>query len=730
MPVTTDTAPVTSEAFVSDLIVKLMHLFQYVGTARIRAGRDKALFLDAQSRRTLLGRFRAMPRDLWAAVMSRDPLAAQFHGAQAQALAAILDQCEACLAVGPFANLPSHVPSQVGHISISGMRDAGGVGPREYPFIRTEEWRQWAAGLSAAAGLVQAVTSEGFSGPLATRAEGLFVGALSSVSMADLSQKHPLFDLIVMSVAMTAMPVVPTLPPQARARLAGSPFMGVWTAMLFETGGPLDTSFLQASTTAAARSEAHVMAQLQSPLFKQMGYAARVTASLVDQAPFAAIDRLANQLCAYSQELLTQWERSPWYHPVPQNPRPADSGQGSDARPGALNERIWEYFRTFAFAAVATLNAIAEKELLDDYRQRILPRDLFGLCSTMLSACASLNFIVLEFSREGFGAYRQLLRNIMAYIQRQPAELQPEIDGLTANLYHAMPWIRVTEERSHLGGDGLRHPRRCSILFYMDWMEQLVPHLMEYTLSRFVLPVARVYTGQWARHEAPDLFETAHAVLLAMLDGPHQGLALELAPWYSRLLLDLYPDCLNAEQLRIAYTAAVVACSATHSLRLAWGLVQQLLSILDPLLSNRSGESEYAPQPATGPGQCEDHPRVLQDMTAREMFLALADQIQSLPVSLLPQWCELIEERLGWTSSWGTRRAVLETIQDHILNRVSAEKKFEMAQWTWRLLAEYNRSAAVSSHRASGSGSCEGDKPKERSPLPIDSRGHGAKPRL
>lgn len=55
-----------------------------------------------------------------------------------------------------------------------------------------------------------------------------------------------------------------------------------------------------------------------------------------------------------------------------------------------------------------------------------------------------------------------------------------------------------------------------------------------------------------------EAFESAHSVLLAIF-GKKKALAIDVAPWYSDLLLRSYPDQLSIPQLRLAY-ATMVGC--------------------------------------------------------------------------------------------------------------------------------------------------------------------------
>ena len=261
-----------------------------------------------------------------------------------------------------------------------------------------------------------------------------------------------MLNLITISVVTASIVVVPRLPPPDLSSLASSSFVHMWITMIFEDGGPLDNTFLQISTFAPTKAEALFISLTSSPLFEQMGFIARVMALLAEHAPFVISERLVHQLCSYSNELLIQWERSPWYYPNRQGSS-EDISQTSKGTTGtSLKYLLWQYFKTFIFTTTATSRSCSKESV---GRRLVGWIPLAKSCLICLQSCylhvVTSHFITLEFGREGFETYQTLLRRIMESSFGDPLLTPPLINKLVANLYHSMPWIRNSaEENSHL----------------------------------------------------------------------------------------------------------------------------------------------------------------------------------------------------------------------------------------------------------------------------------------
>ena len=93
--------PANSEASLSlDLAVNFMRLFQYIGVAQIRAGRYKLLLNDSALRSTFLGKFKAIPGDIWSLTFLSNNVA--LPEIQHNNLNTILDLCESYIYDQPY----------------------------------------------------------------------------------------------------------------------------------------------------------------------------------------------------------------------------------------------------------------------------------------------------------------------------------------------------------------------------------------------------------------------------------------------------------------------------------------------------------------------------------------------------------------------------------------------------------------------------------------------------
>ncbi|KAJ1915640.1 hypothetical protein H4219_004210 [Mycoemilia scoparia] len=662
-----------------EMAIKHVHMFQYIGISRIRAGRDNIIRQDAELRSTFFGKVRAIPGDIWSSAFETKP-GSKLPENQAGILNVILDQCQQYL-------IADNIISRSGIYGL--IQDKDNL-DSTIQLVATPDCHRFIASLLAITGLINAFHSEAYASLLTDRASDIFAKALSRLDSTMLFQNTPLSELLRIAVTTTAMIAVPILPRSYIKNLASSPFIHIWTSMIYEYNGPLDCSFLNVSTLSPIKGENIFMGQTTQHLYKQMGYAARVLSLLCRNTTFPLAEHITQRINCYSNELLVQWERSRWYTDHRQTPANPKSNDGNLSP--SINQILREYFKAYAFTTMVALDAIAASQLVDDYRIRTQQKSLFSILTLILSTASHLHFITLDVGRDGFEAYQSILRQIMAFLQR-PSTDKHLIDPYVRELYSTIPWIRTVVERSNYYPVDqqmvLSYPRMCTILFFMDWVDQLIPNLSEATVSNCVLPISQVFSDTWARHETPELFETSHAVMLGVLDSHGSKLSLAIVPWYAKRLIALYPYSINVDQLRIAFTASVSACTSAGNTDLAWSLIVNLLDVLDPLFDNKSFDSKPDPQANLPSCQVKNSSATTQ-VTRRELFLVLADQLQALHVSAFPSWRKLIEDRLERETSWGTQRAVLETIQDHVLGRVGAEKKFDASRWIWEMLRKYN----------------------------------------
>ncbi|KAJ1949073.1 hypothetical protein EC988_004916 [Linderina pennispora] len=246
---------------------------------------------------------------------------------------------------------------------------------------------------------------------------------------------------------------------------------------------------------------------------------------------------------------------------------------------------------------------------------------------------------------------------------------------------------------------GIHAVRSCVVLFYMDLLEHLVGRLANNTLMTMVLPLVTRYAGSNAlQYAGPDWFESAHAVVLAVLEAVNSedsavqaegewrraALVVEVVPWYTDLLLELYPGSgISGELLRIAYTAAVRAATA-HSApvlaqdadavpvnlgyALAWERVEALERKIDAHVRNT----------------------VTATVSRQELMLVLLELLTAVPLELLPKLMDKFWVRWEAEPEWAMRRALLDAAQDMVVERAELARKPALAMWTWKMRTEFN----------------------------------------
>ncbi|KAJ1910256.1 hypothetical protein LPJ71_003253 [Coemansia sp. S17] len=204
------------------------------------------------------------------------------------------------------------------------------------------------------------------------------------------------------------------------------------------------------------------------------------------------------------------------------------------------------------------------------------------------------------------------------------------------------------------------------VLFYLDFFEHLVPKLSAPVVSRLVALAARYVGSDVLVYPGPMWFESAHALILAVLESDTRHIAVETAPWYSDLVLDMYPDQgISADLLRISYTAAVRAIPG-HA---AWDRVLVLLRRADHYTSSGGVRGE------------------IYTVRRRELLLVAAELLTAVPAELLPQLMFELRSRLV-DEKWSIKRAVVDHCQDLVLVRADVARKPALSMWIWQLRAD------------------------------------------
>ncbi|KAJ1670139.1 hypothetical protein GGF38_001732 [Coemansia sp. RSA 25] len=231
--------------------------------------------------------------------------------------------------------------------------------------------------------------------------------------------------------------------------------------------------------------------------------------------------------------------------------------------------------------------------------------------------------------------------------------------------------------------------RSAVILFYLDLLEHLADRLSTHVVEHLVMPLAVRYSDEKAlEYPGPAWFESAHALILAVLEASSlSALAAEIAPWYSELVLSLYPDRgISADLLRISYTASVRASAAGgNNAVVAWDRVAALLRKTDTFDHSRAFISVAGA--AAGKVRME-----VWAARYRELLMAACELLTAAPLEMMSRLMDEVRKRvMVAVSSRATRRAVVEYCQEMVLVRADVARKPALSVWVWQLLTDVNQ---------------------------------------
>ncbi|KAJ2032525.1 hypothetical protein IWW57_000176 [Coemansia sp. S610] len=206
--------------------------------------------------------------------------------------------------------------------------------------------------------------------------------------------------------------------------------------------------------------------------------------------------------------------------------------------------------------------------------------------------------------------------------------------------------------------------RTAVVLFHLDIFEHMAASLSARTIDELVLPLAARYADRDVLvYPGAAWFESAHALILSVLESRSTHELPSLVVWYSDLVLDLYLDRLISPQLLcISYTAAV---HATSELSVAWERVNKLLVLVDGFTASGGvrGEIERAKR--------------------GELLVVVAELLGAVPLELLLQVMFELERRVGEGD-----HLLVDHCMEVVLDKVDLARKPVLTKWVWQLRAD------------------------------------------
>jgi len=210
----------------------------------------------------------------------------------------------------------------------------------------------------------------------------------------------------------------------------------------------------------------------------------------------------------------------------------------------------------------------------------------------ILDSYAYLFFITYKLGPGGFQVYEDLITMILTRMvisedvasrtissaepQQQQNEKEDGLSFVVDPRQHLLlnQTLKAMMPKAELGfHDPVLESRT---LFFMNMLERVMMVVEETFLERELLPMVYPYL---LKNDQKDLFESAHSVVMSVFL-TRKRISQQVGPFYSNLLIQHFPDQINIDQLRAAFTTMIRSLSETDD-ALAWLCVERLLERID-----------------------------------------------------------------------------------------------------------------------------------------------------
>ncbi|KAI8602978.1 hypothetical protein EDD21DRAFT_425652 [Dissophora ornata] len=314
---------------------------------------------------------------------------------------------------------------------------------------------------------------------------------------------------------------------------------------------------------------------VKGPLFTEMGRVARTVATLIEgMEDWRQIEGFLQKMNSFAVNIHVDWARCGLSRADSFLER-KDNEPGLDAETAKTMAMLFQVFKTVLFAYTMIFGSVVEKSSSAAVPSGLISR----LDYMMLDSYAYLYFITYKLGPGGFQVYEDLITSILTRMvtseeltapQRQQIQNQQGNEDNISRHMLLNKTLKAMMPRAELGFyDPVMESRT---LFFMNLLERVMITIEEGLLERQFLPMVYPYL---LKNDQRDLFESAHSVVMSVFL-TNKKIAKEVAPFYSNLLLQHFPDQINIDQLRAAFTTMIRSLSETED-ALAWLCVEKLL---------------------------------------------------------------------------------------------------------------------------------------------------------
>ncbi|KAF9192621.1 hypothetical protein BGZ51_005211 [Haplosporangium sp. Z 767] len=364
---------------------------------------------------------------------------------------------------------------------------------------------------------------------------------------------------------------------------------------------------------------------VKGPLFSEMGRAARTVATLIEgMDDWRQIEAVLQKMHSFAINIHVDWSRCELSQADSFVER-KDGQDGLDPETAKSMGMLFQMFKTVLFAYTMIFGSVVEKSTSEP-----VPAGLTAQLDYMiLDSYAYLFFTTYKLGPGGFQTYEDLITSIltrMIVVEEQQQLIQGSKDRNTTENNHTLlnKTLRMMMPRAELGfHDPVMESRT---LFFMNLLERVMIAIDEPFLENQILPMVYPYL---LKNDQRDLFESAHSVVMAVFL-TKKRIAKNVAPFYSNLLLQHFPDQITIDQLRAAFTTMIRSLSETED-ALAWLCVERLLEKIQ----------QYDDELAEAQVQAEQQAEVVQAIKKmqleQEKEKALVEVATSMHQNLNPQ---------------------------------------------------------------------------------------------
>lgn len=320
---------------------------------------------------------------------------------------------------------------------------------------------------------------------------------------------------------------------------------------------------------------------------------------------------------------------------------------------------LWQVLRKLLFGAVAILQAIVSRSLLDHHMLNVVAAS--GIATKSLHILRNFFFISSRNNNNAFQVYTFAYLTSIDTLSRNPLACE-------ALLQEIRPLENPTAPVTYLS--------RTLDLFYLNVAEHLPLVLSTAACEALIIKPATAYLSQDGpmTPSTVELFESSHSAILSVLSCPqHSPLTINITPFYIVRLFESFPQQISPRQFRVAYKTVMQIVSPPFPIaemepHLAETLLEMLRASIPTAGTTVLPQSPDVASPdGTSP---EDAAQEASEPFSEQsaLTMALVDTLPFLPLPLVEEWLTITAQTLNTIEDPRLRAPVKKRFWDILVN--------------------------------------------------------------